>query len=253
MTDNRNDAVPPPGADVLASRVISVLRERQVTAPDGARRVVLDHLLRAVCRGGAFDAAEVLDVLRSYRIPLDLMIELYVPRAAERLGEMWMEDEITFATVTIATLRLQSVLAEASGQMFHSPKSEGHFRMLVVVPQDEQHFLGASVLAAQLRRLGCETQMSFAEDHSTLRQRALFDRPDALLFTCARAAALEQIGQIVLGIRNAMPEAPVMAVGGAVRAARDVVMEMTGADIVTTEAKDVIAFCAQRRKAVTGG
>ncbi|MEM8578259.1 MAG: hypothetical protein AAGF60_10440 [Pseudomonadota bacterium] len=253
MTDHPNSAGAPVGTDDLAARVISVLRDRQATAPDGARRLVLDHLVRVICKDGAFDARAALDILRGYRIPLDMVIGLYIPRAAERLGEMWMDDEADFATVTIATMRLQALLEEASGQVFDRPNAVGRIRALVVIPAGEQHFLGASVLAAQLRRLGCETQMSFAEEPGTIRQRALFDRPDALLFTCARAAGLEPIGQIVLGIRNAMSDAPVMAVGGAVRAARDVVMEMTGADIVTTEAKDVIAFCAQRRRAVTGG
>ncbi|MEL7097467.1 MAG: hypothetical protein AAGM84_01435 [Pseudomonadota bacterium] len=251
MTDDRNDALIQIATGDLASRVISVLRHRQTATADGARRFVLDHLLRAIGSKGEFDPGATLEVLRGHRVPLDRIIDLYIPHAAHALGEMWTEDEIDFATVTVGVMRLQSLLGEASSEVFLQPNASHVYRALIVVPQNEQHFLGALVAAAQMRRLGCETEVSFAEEQAALIQRARYDHTDMILFTCARASGLEPIGQSVLGIRNALTSPPVMAVGGALRVPADVVQETTGADLVTTDVKDVIAFCAQRRKAMT--
>ncbi|MEO0937405.1 MAG: cobalamin-dependent protein [Pseudomonadota bacterium] len=251
MTDDRNDTIATRDQRDLASRVISVLRDRQSTTSDGARRFILDHLMRSICSGGSFDAQVALDILRGHRVPLDRVIDVYIPQAAERLGEMWSDDEIGFATVTVATMRLQGLLAEVSAEIFYQPNATHIYRALIVVPKSEQHFLGASVVAAQLRRRGCETQLSFAEEHRVLLRRAQVEHADMILFTCSQVAGLESIGQSVLGIRNALAKPPVLAVGGTVRAKPEVVQEVTGADLVTTDVKDVIAFCAKRRRAMT--
>jgi len=234
----------------LASRVISVLRHRQTATSDGARRFILDHLLRAIRSRGSFDAASTLDILRGHRVPVDRIIDTYIPHAAHALGELWTEDEIDFATVTVGAMRLQSLLAETSSEVFLQPNASHVYRALIVVPEVEQHFLGALVAAAQMRRVGCETEVSFADSDTRLVQRARYDHPDMILFTCAQASGLEPIGQSVLSICNALTSPPVIAVGGAVRVAADVIQEITGADLVTTDVKDVIAFCAKRRKAM---
>lgn len=252
MTDHRDDPLAQAPMGKLAAHVIQELNCRQAVTPSGARRFVLDHLMRAICKRGAFDGAIALDILRGHRVSVDRVIEVYIPEAATQLGQMWMDDTVDFATVTIGALRLQSILTEATGRVFYQPNALLDLRSLVVVPEGEQHFLGASVAAAQLRRLGCDTHISFAENDAALVRRAQFERPHMILFTCARVVGLESIGKSVLTLRNAMPKPPVIAVGGAVKAHKDIVQEITGADLVTTQVKDVIAFCAQRRKAMMG-
>lgn len=251
MTDDRNDTTSSLTQAGLASRVISVLRDRQTSTADGARSFILDHLMRSICSSGSFDARVALDILRGHRVPLDRVIDVYIPQAAVRLGAQWVEDEISFATVTVATMRLQGLLAEVSAEIFYQPNATHVLRALVVVPVGEQHFLGASVVGAQLRRRGCETQLCFAEDDAVLIRRVRNEQPDMVLITCSRVAGLEPIGQSVLGIRNALAQPPVLAVGGTVRAKPEVVQDLTGADLVTTDVNDVIAFCAKRRRAMT--
>ena len=238
----------------LASQVISMLRERQTTGPSGARQIIVDYLVRAVTTPAGFDAPLVMEEMRAYRLTVDTIIDLYIPQAAEHLGEMWVTSDIDFASVTVGALRLQALLGEASAELSHiAHPSHDALHALVVVPEGEQHFLGASVVAAQLRRLGCDVSISISESAKQIAMRASYDEPDMVLISCARAAALESVAPTVNKIRSNAARRPVVALGGALRGDADGIKEKTGVDLVTNTAKDVVSFCMKRRKALSRG
>lgn len=237
----------PDTVDALASTVISVLSGRQVVSAEGLRQFVLDHLVRAILAKGAFSSDNLLAELRGYRLTVDAIIDLYVPTAARRLGVDWEEDRISFADVTIGVLRLQSLLSDASAASHVKPHPDAsNLHALVLVPQGEQHFLGASVVAGQMRRMGCEVDMSFDEDMGALSARLMQDSPDLVLITCSRREALETVANTVQIVKKAVSEAPVLAVGGALKLKKEEVLERTGADIVTSVAEEAMSFCAKR-------
>lgn len=235
----------------LAGEVISILSERQVVGPSGARQIAVDYLVRAVIRRAEFDARLVLEEMSAYRLTHDALIDLYIPQAAAQLGALWKTSDLDFAAVTIGSLRLQSLLGEAAhGLTRHDANTEGVFHALVVVPEAEQHFLGASVVAAQLRRLGCDVSLSINETRQQILGRVIYDHPDMVLFSCARAAALETVQRSVTRIRTAVDPAPVLAAGGGVCGQADAIREQTGVDLVTNTAKDVVGFTTKRAKAL---
>jgi len=239
----------PDHVDVLASQVISVLQDRQAISLDGLRQFVLDHMVRAVLSRGVFSADAVLAELRGYRLSTDAIIDLYVPATARILGVYWEEDKINFAEVTIGSLRLQSLVSEASDTAridFQIQQPE--VNALVVVPQQEQHFLGASVLAGQLRRLGCDVAMSYDEDFGSLTTRLIAEKPDLVLITCARRETLDSVRNTVQVVRNSSAVPPTLAVGGAIKLAKEVVLELADADVVTNVAEEAVAVCVKRIK-----
>jgi methylmalonyl-CoA mutase cobalamin-binding subunit len=237
----------PENVGALASTVISVLRGRQVVSVEGLRQFVLDHMMRAVLAKGAFSAEALLVELRGYRLTVDAVIDLYVPKIARMLGVGWEEDGISFAEVTIGIMRLQALLAEASASSQLEAAHVAHrLHTLVLVPQGEQHFLGASVLAVQLRRMGCEVDMSFDEDMGSLTARLMKGVPDVVLITCARRETLESVANTVQTIRKAVSAAPLIAVGGAMKMKPQDVLDVTGADIVTNVAEEAVTLCVGR-------
>lgn len=239
----------PETVDALASTVISVLRGRQTTSCDGLRQFVLDHILRAILHPGVFEPDALLIELRGYRLTVDAVIDLYVPTAARLLGDRWEDDKINFAQVTVGTMRLQSLLAEASSEAaLHAKPLQNHLACLVLIPQGEQHFLGASVLAGQLRRLGCDVGMSYDEDFGSLSKRLVADMPDMILMTSARRETLESVSNTVQTVRNLTPQPPLVVVGGAMQVPTEDVTELTGADLVTNVAEEAVAFCVKRIK-----
>jgi len=151
------------GASALAESAVSTLSQRQAMTTSGTRQFVIDHMLRAVCNRAGFDATAMLAELRGHRLSVDAVIDMYVPAVARLLGDMWKEDDIDFATVTVGSMRLQALLSIASVESldFIRPVDDA-LAMLVVVPLGEDHSLGAFVLAAQLRRHLCMVQ--FVQD-----------------------------------------------------------------------------------------
>ncbi|WP_147113461.1 cobalamin-dependent protein [Tateyamaria sp. syn59] len=235
----------------LASEVISILNDRQVVSRAGARQVAMDYLVRAVTRRVEFDARLVLDEMAAYRLTNDALIDIYIPKAAEHLGALWMTSDLDFAAVTIGALRLQALLGEAAqGLSRNHADMTNVLHALVVVPEAEQHFLGASVVAAQLRRLGCDVSVSINEAQQQLVDRVAYDRPDMVLFSCARPLALETIRGTVKKIRHNGDPAPVLALGGAFSGVTDGIKKQTGVDLVTNTAKDVVGFTTKRQKAL---
>lgn len=233
-----------------------MLSERQTVTPVGARKVIVDYLVRTALATRGFDPVQVMHELRGYRLTVDSVIDVYIPQAAVCLGDMWMASDIDFAQVTVGALRLQSLLVEASVELdHHRPVSDTTdvLHALIVVPEGEQHFLGASVVAAQLRRLGCEAGVSFCETSKTVAARVACDQPDMVMFSCARGAALVSISRTVQKIRANKHPTPVIALGGAVKGDMDGIKEKAGADLMTNTAKDVVSFCAKRKKALGKG
>lgn len=237
--------------DALASRVISVLCERQTKTPGGSKQFILNYLLNAVRSSKPFDSGRVMAELRGNRLTSDEVIDTYVPEVAIAMGDLWMRDEIDFARVTVGALRLQSLLGEASAETARLIKSEASaLGALVVVPQGEQHFLGAHVVAAQLRRLGVAVSISFCEDQQSLVTRVEMEAPDMVLFSCARVEALAAVERTVIKIRNVIEPAPVLAIGGAAHRAVKSMGKQAKVDVTTNAAKDVVGFCAKRLKAL---
>lgn len=234
--------------------MLTLLSERQHVTASGARGIILDYLLRATLSSSWFDPVQVMHELRGYRLTVDTVIDLYIPQTAICLGELWVSSDIDFADVTVGALRLQALLAEASVEVtaVQTLKSTDVFSALVIVPEGEQHFLGASVVAGQLRRLGCDASVSFCESPKHIETRIKFDQPDMVLFSCARGAALEYVARTVNKIRNLAAAPPVLALGGPIKGNANEIKEHTGIDLVTNSAKDVMSFCAKRQKALGG-
>lgn len=237
--------------DALASRVITVLCDRQTKTPGGSKQFILNYLLNAVRSSKPFDPERVMAELRGNRLTSDEVIDTYVPEVAVEMGELWMRDEIDFARVTVGALRLQSLLGEASAETARLPKGEASpLGALVVVPQGEQHFLGAHVVAAQLRRLGVAVSISFCEDEQSVLSRVETDAPDMVLFSCPRVEALAVVERTVIKIRAIVDPSPVLAVGGAAHRAVKSMDRQARVDVTTNAAKDVVGFCAKRLKAL---
>jgi NAD(P)-dependent dehydrogenase (short-subunit alcohol dehydrogenase family) len=91
------------------------------------------------------------------------MADAYIPAAAQHLGSNWVSDRLCFAEVTIATARLQALVRAIGtrwgGDPAHLP---GRRSVLMIVPDTEQHTLGAVVATGQMRRMGLSEDLAGA-------------------------------------------------------------------------------------------
>ena len=124
------------GAAVLAESAVSQVSTQQLKTSGGARQFIVDHMIRAILSRGEFGADALLDELRGHRLSVDAIIDVYVPASARCLGEMWLESQVDFASVTVGSMRLQTLLSLASAESLefaHSAQTTIH--ALVVVPE----------------------------------------------------------------------------------------------------------------------
>lgn len=92
------------------------------------------------------------------------IVERYVPMAALRLGEGWVDGTRSFSEVSIGAARLQETV-RAFGERKGAVSATvplGH-RILIAIPEHEDHTLGAFIAAGQFRRYGLWVHMAIGQ------------------------------------------------------------------------------------------
>lgn len=232
----------------LASAVLSVLSERGEDANINLRHQIVRKLVAATVRDGAFSSEKVLHDLQDEKIDPAQIIDIYVPAAARELGQMWTDDAISFAKVTIATARLQALLTLLAPPWALMESEQRHVsHILMILQGTDCHTLGPHVATAQLRRMGASVRILFGPDYDTMSKVLSQDTFDLILFSCSRPDALESIAKLVKRIRAFETDAPPIALGGIVLELTDRVKEKTGVDLVTSDVRVAFKLCEKKR------
>jgi methanogenic corrinoid protein MtbC1 len=163
-----------------------------------------------------------------------LYLELLAP-AARRLGELWEEDRVDFATVTVALGRLQRLLrtlSPAFGSEVQHP--ELGRRVLLTQPEDELHMFGLAMVAEFFRRDGWDVLGGVAGvgiDAETWCRRDWFD---AVGFSIGHEGRLPWLRDTIGAVRRVSRNSGVVIlVGGPVFTRNPVWAEEIGADATT--------------------
>jgi len=175
-----------------------------------------------------------------------LYLDLFAP-AARRLGDMWLEDECDFSTVTVALGRLQRLLRELSpsfGTEVEYP-ANGR-RVLFAQPADEQHSFGLSMVAEFFRREGWDVVgvVGGSADDPGLRLRR--EWADVVGFSIGSEGRLEWLRRRIAEVRAASrnPDLIIM-VGGPIFVINPAWVAEVGADATARDARDAPRMAAR--------
>ncbi len=187
-------------------------------------------------------------------LPEDLA-DFYIPSIARTMGDLWCEDELSFASVTIGTSRLQAML-RVLGPDFsdaHANQSDAP-AVLLVVPQDIYHTLGAIVLSGQLRRKGLSVKLVLGGRAEDIAARVRRTRYDAIFLSSSRGETLESLRRIIDAVRGSASNTPPIVVGGSILEVETVqdVMALTGADYATRLPQEALRLCGLRDSTQNG-
>ncbi|SHH62133.1 hypothetical protein [Marivita hallyeonensis] len=237
-----------PDISSLASAVISVLSDKGDEGVQTIRNSVVQKLIDASLRPGVFNAEELLEDLRDRRISADQIVDIYIPQAANEMGQMWVEDAIGFAKVTIATARLQGMLTLLAPPWSAKPSDAGHdTNILLLLQGDDSHTLGPHVATAQLRRMGPSVRIMFGASADTVIRTLSEESYDMILFSGSRPDSLASISKMVKRIRTGVLSPPPMVLGGIVLNLADGVKEKTDVDLVTNDVKVALKLCEKKK------
>ncbi|NJM83672.1 MAG: cobalamin B12-binding domain-containing protein [Tabrizicola sp.] len=230
------------GVSRFAAAVVARLISRDERTAAAERAMIVGKLRDAVLSSDrlAFDALR--PELRRARLSAAILADEIIPEVARSVGCDWMEDRLSFADVTIASARLQGILRSIGAEWFSDQADSSRpDTVLVIVPDGEQHTLGAMVLTGQLRRRGLSVCLRIGLERETLAHLLRDRRFGGALISFASAQRLASCRGLVDCIRqSAHPRIPVI-IGGAVLDLVEEVATKTGADVATNDLAKALA------------
>lgn len=147
--------------------------ERDLQFSAGHIRMVDVARFVRLLRGAGSDAAPALiEVLMARGIPrTELYLELLGP-AARLIGDMWLDDECSFADVTMVVGRLHNILNSLRGEypdagLDVAARGAAPTILLSAAPGD-QHSFGIAVVDAVFQDAGWKTCLSYTNDAEDL-------------------------------------------------------------------------------------
>ena len=236
VSDRHADSVQG-GVSDLAAKIVAKLAARDTQADLAYSEAIVQRLTEAVQSDNAALIESLKPDMRRARISPAMLADIYIPEAARRLGKAWEDDTLTFADVTIGTVRLQSILRDISSDWASDARKMAHLggSVLLLLPEKEHHTLGPLVVTGQLRRRGVSVCLQLAtadgEWKSILRRRHFDGVIISVGWEGKLAAAAQLVGTIKHLTKGNMP----VAVGGAVLTRLDANLDCEGADIVTND------------------
>ena len=215
-------------------QVISEIKKRP--AGDASSRVdaATARLIEQISTA-RFDVTEALAELFAMNVTNAEILDFCIPNAAATLGQQWCDDHMSFADVSVGSARLHGMCRAVSQAWTAGVAAPGGLAILVAVCEGEDHFLGQSVIAAQLRRGGHSTRCLLGAKAEDIGDALHKDAYDAIMISCSGRVALETVAQTTKELRNEVRNLPTLIVGGAVLDYHDRVLEKTGADLVTKD------------------
>ena len=163
-----------------------------------------------------------------------LFVDLLTP-AARELGELWEQDRVDFATVTVGLGRLQRLLRHLSpdfGQEVDHPRNGR--RVLLTQPDSEQHMFGLSMVAEFFRREGWDVLGGVAGVGIDANAWVKRDWFDALGFSIGSESSLPWLRDTIAAVRRlSRNRSVVVLVGGPIFSMHPEWAADVGADATT--------------------
>jgi methanogenic corrinoid protein MtbC1 len=237
----------------LALKALNVLAARG-HEPWAMQEPLFQQFVDTAATGDPAAFAETVAQLRKARVSPRAIVESYVPEAARRLGDDWLEDRKGFVEVTIACSALQSLVRMLTEEYDVTQPSAEVAAILLAVPEDENHTLGAIVAASWLRRNGASVCLQLQVSRAELCKNAASGGFDAIMLSWANVERLECLAGIVKQVRLVLPRPAPIVVGGPVIGRTEGIERSTGADLATNDLEDVMArFAAKRLSSYSPG
>jgi len=205
----------------------------------------IERLFAAVAGADQLALAQVVDRMLTDQVPMEMIVDRCLPEVARALGTAWSDDTMAFSTVTIGCSRLEAKLHDLDP----SHEEEGHLEtsILLLVPQNETHTLGARIVALQLRRRRTSVRVLVGEPNDVV-ARVLFEsRFDGVFISAAQGNDIKSLRELTMMIRTATKIVPLVILGGAIlkdtRFDESSLLRLSGADVTCDDPDEALRLC----------
>ncbi|ROU03120.1 cobalamin B12-binding domain-containing protein [Histidinibacterium lentulum] len=218
-------------------------RRRCDPAPE-ADGAALDRLEAGLLSPESDGAREALDDLAAWGIPAEEVADLHVPAMARRLGLRWHRDELSFAQVTIGMSRLQRLVRDIVAE-FDTDRCVGREvgSLLLVVPEQEQHTLGAILLCGQLRRRGLSVRLWLGFRPGDAADALTSGSYDGVFISASRSYGLENLQEVIKSVRDAALSTLPVCIGGSFTEPLRLPRDVEAAVHMTEDIDEALEIC----------
>jgi methanogenic corrinoid protein MtbC1 len=226
----------PGGVDRFAAEVVARLVAREARVEAQVREDFLEKFMTAVLSPDPRACDALRPEMRRARIGAIQMADDLIPETARRLGLAWEDDRASFAQVTLGAVRLQAMVREVGASWSADGVTRvGSGLILLVVPDGEQHTLGASVATSWLRRQGLSVCLRIGPTAEDLRHLVSERRFDGAMLSLGSQDNLDTARDLVKILKIACGDRLPVAVGGAILDEGGAQAGTIGADLVTND------------------
>lgn len=183
-----------------------------------------------------------IDALRSEGMSIEAVALQLLAPAARRLGDLWLEDRLSFLDVTAGLGRLQGVMRALGPDFDGGVPGQIHGKKILLAPAcGEQHVFGLSVVAAFFRRAGWDVTFEPRIAFDDLLALAGAERYTAIGLSVANDKLLAALPGQVAALRRASlnPDATLLA-GGPAFLIDPELHRRVGVDAVASDATEAV-------------
>ena len=191
-------------------------------------------LLSAVLEDTVFDQEQMKHDLEAFRISPADIVDYCIPYAAEKLGDDWVNDKLSFAKVTVCSARLYG-LCKLIGREWDGVRAHSSSLNIVIATiRREDHILGPAVLTEKLRRRGHSVRVLQNSTAAEVAKVLSEDQFDGVFITASSLTTLEYAKKAINTLRKQKVAVPVILGGASLYETKDS-LDDTGADLVTND------------------
>ena len=112
-----------------------------------------------------------------------------------------------------------------------------------MIPPEEDHTLGAFVAASQFRRYGLWVHLAIGQSADEVAETVAAQDFEMIGISGAGRRSLDSVGRLVSTIKRRCPQCAPVVVGGNMCNLESRVLDLTGANFVTTNPRQAMSFC----------
>ena len=206
-----------------------------------------DRYADAVARGQTTVAQSIIDdAIAQGATPAEIYLSVLAP-AQVKLGDMWHRGEINIAQEHLATAITMQMMDRQ--RQAAKPRTPLGLRALVTPVKDDQHFVGARMIADLLIMDGWDVDFFWnATPDKDLAEYIQLRRIDLLAISATMSEFLPNVAETTDTIRKLDPSRPKILLGGSAITHADFDPNNLGVDAIVTD----VAHAAQQARQLVG-
>ncbi|GFE64629.1 hypothetical protein [Litoreibacter roseus] len=169
--------------------------------------------------------------------------------AARYLGQLWSDNHVSFADVTIGTARIQEMVRQLVARRAPNRTDAGP-KVLIAVPLTEDHVLGGLIAADAFDALGCMTRVMIGRSNTDIARIAKAEQFSMIGLSISSKRTVSGARQLIKELRDTVINRVPIVLSIGTMTDDDEIKALTGADIVTSDPRAAVAFCNLRNLVV---